>query len=396
MSTSTFNPINHDIKIPIKLWRPIEPIEDTGWERVFQQLRNLANHPLAYKYICAMPDYHLGYGMPIGGVLATRGGVIPNAVGVDIGCGMIAVRTSVKADTISKFTLERLRQGIHERIPVGKNHHDQPQPLILMPDTLATLHEGAVVLRQFDRGRSQIGTLGGGNHFIEIQKDEAGYLWIMIHSGSRNIGKQVCDFYHKVAKKYMTEFYSDIPDLDLSFLPISVPEYRQYMAEMEWCMDFAEMSRKLMLEQVSLAFLAEGITFETDFEIDTHHNYAAMEHHFGKNLLIHRKGAVKADGYVTIPGSMGTASYIGLGLNPEESFNTCAHGAGRVMGRREANRTANHDDSVAAMEHVVFGVRQGDYDEMPRCYKDIDEVMKAQADLVQPVYRLLPLAVVKG
>ncbi len=394
MST-TLSPYDHDIRIPIKIWSAVDPARDKGWDIAFKQLRNLANHPLAYKYICAMPDLHLGYGMPIGGVLATQGGVIPTAVGVDIGCGMIAVRTSIIASTISRTTLEGIREEIHKRVPVGKDHHPDPLPVKLMPLDL-DMHEGAIVTQQFDRACSQLGTLGGGNHFIELQKDENDYLWIMIHSGSRNIGWRVCDHYHKIAKKYMTEFHSDIPNLDLSFLPQSVPEYEYYMEEMNWCMAFAEKSRALMLEQVELAFLAKGITFKKDFEIDTHHNFAAMENHFGKNLLIHRKGAVKAKGYVTIPGSMGTASYIGLGLEPEESFNTCSHGAGRRMGRLEANRTANHENSVAAMEHVVYGVRQGDYDEMPRCYKDIDAVMEAQKDLVKPVYRLVPLAVVKG
>jgi tRNA-splicing ligase RtcB len=195
----------------------------------------------------------------------------------------------------------------------------------------------------------------------------------------------------------MDRFRSAIPDRDLAFLPEGTGAYDAYLAEMRWCMAFAEANRETMLRAVYEAFDAVlGVTIEERQKVDTHHNFAAMEHHFGQNVLVHRKGAVKADGLVTIPGSMGTASYIGEGLRPVESFNTCSHGAGRQLGRKEANRTITHEEAESAMSHVVFGVRQGDYDEMPRAYKDIDAVIAAQSDLVRPVHRLLPLAVVKG
>ena len=393
-----------ECKLPIKIWSTAkvdrggsQHASEPGWDAVYQQFKNLANHPLARKWICAMPDYHLGYGMPIGGVLATTGGVVPNAVGVDIGCGMIAVRTSLDADALSDDVLQALRLAIHERVPVGPKHHEKARelPLGLRMDVI---HDESirVVPGQLERVALQLGTLGGGNHFIELQKDEGGRLWIMLHSGSRNVGKQVCDHYHKIAKRYMQDFASAVPDLDLAFLPESVPEYKQYLAEMRWCMAFAEANRQAMLDAVYAAFKERGLLFEVDLGVDTHHNFAAMEHHYGKNLLVHRKGAVRAEGLVTIPGSMGTASYICEGLKPAESFNTCAHGAGRRMGRKEANRTITHEQAVEQMKGVVYGVREGDYDEMPAAYKDVDQVIAAQDDLARPVHRLTPLTVVKG
>jgi len=382
-------------KLPIKVWQLSN--EDAPDEQVMAQLRNLANHPVAEKWVCAMPDFHVGYGMPIGGVLAARGGVIPYAVGVDIGCGMIAAQTSLDAD---RFTFEDylgLRQAIHTRVPVGHKHHDADQPMPRRLHDLKPDIEGSVVAGQYKRAKRQIGTMGGGNHFLELQKGEDGKLWIMLHSGSRNVGKQVCDHYHKIAKRYAQDFA--VPDPELSFLPESVPEYASYLAEMEWCMAFAEESRQVMLDQALEALVvAVGHPVSVDMLVDTHHNFAAMEKHYGQNYLIHRKGAVKASGYVTIPGSMATASYICKGLEPAESFNTCSHGGGRVMGRNVANKMMKdrHDEAVGMMAHVAFDVRPGDYDELGHCYKDIDAVVAAQADLVEPYMRLTPLAVVKG
>lgn len=391
------NPTEHGTELPIKLWTPGPDScwQDPGFHDVYQQFRNLANHPLASKWVCAMPDFHLGYGMPIGGVLATKGGVVPNAVGVDIGCGMIAERTIIVADDLSRDDLEALRLAIFERVPVGFKHHDARRvlPIQLQGDSKAL----AVAGSQLDRAAYQLGTLGGGNHFIELQRcDDDGRLWIMLHSGSRNVGKQVCDHYNKVAKAYMDKFHVSV-ERDLAFLPDNVPEYEGYLAEMRWCMSFAEANRRAMMEAVYDAFFSVlAVHLGSDITVDTHHNFAAMEHHGGENLMIHRKGAVKATGLVTIPGSMGTASYIGEGLTPTESFNTCSHGAGRVMGRKVANRTITHERAVESMAHVVYGVREGKYDEMPDCYKKIDDVMAAQADLVTPLYRLTPLTVVKG
>ena len=378
-------------KIPIKVWSDTVDEADGSLE----QARNLANHPIARKWVCLMPDYHVGYGMPIGGVLATKGGVVPNAVGVDIGCGMIAARTDIDAADVSRDDLQALRKAIHARVPVGMKHHERPR---VLPDAL--LDGGRdlrIVSAELGKAAHQAGTLGSGNHFIELQRDGDGRMWIMLHSGSRNVGLRVCNHYHGVARAYMTQFHAAIPHIDLAFLPDSVTEYGEYLREMRWCMAFAETNRAFMYEAV-LDALREVLGREPDIDVrfDTHHNFAQMEHHYGEDLLIHRKGAVEAKGLVTIPGSMGTASFIGEGLEAAESFRTCSHGAGRLLGRKRANSVITHEQATESMQHVVYGVRQGEYDEMPACYKDIDSVMEHQADLVSAVHRLEPLAVVKG
>ena len=380
-------------KLPIFVWA--DEADLAGFDEAIDQARNLANHPLARKHVALMPDFHVGYGMPIGGVFATSGGVVPNAVGVDIGCGMIAVRTDVEADTLDRATLEGLRRSIHARVPVGFKHHEKPQSL--WEGAEVDPERAPVIARNFEAARSQVGTLGGGNHFVEIQRDEVGRVWFMVHSGSRNLGQQVCKFYDDVAKDYMKRFHSAIPDADLAFLPEGVPEHYAYIEAMDWCCRFAEESRERMVDAVFAAFEnVTGYAPGREPPIQTHHNYASLEKRLGEMLLVHRKGAVRAEGPVIIPGSMGTASYIGEGRVHPLAFQTCSHGAGRVMGRKQANRTITHEDAVKAMEHVVFGVRQGDYEEMPQAYKDIDHVMENQADLVTPVHRLTPMAVVKG
>jgi tRNA-splicing ligase RtcB len=378
-------------RLPIKVWT--DDIDEA--DAAIGQAKNLANHPIAANWVCLMPDFHLGYGMPIGGVLATKGGVVPNAVGVDIGCGMIAARTQFRAASVDRDQLQAVRVAIHQRVPVGMASHKTPR---LLDEPLIEAAEGTFVVRGLlSKAAAQVGTLGSGNHFIELQEGGDGALWIMLHSGSRNIGLQVCNHYHAIAKRIVTERGIDVPDADLAFLPESEDEYAQYLADMRWCMAFAESNRNAMFAAVCEAFV-EVLAEEpaSDLKFDTHHNFAEMETHFGEELLVHRKGAVKAEGLVTIPGSMGTASYIGEGKQPAESFNTCSHGAGRKLSRKEANRAIDHEQAVESMQHVVYGVRQGEYDEMPHCYKDIEDVMRQQADLVAPVHRLLPLAVVKG
>lgn len=377
--------------LPIKVWS-----EETPEENVMAQARNLANHPLARLWVGLMPDCHLGFGMPIGGVLLTQGGIVPNAVGVDIGCGMIAAQTTIKhtKGSWSRAELEEWRQGTHALVPVGNGPHGNRAEEAQSERLSDELEDTKPAFVDATKARSQAGTLGGGNHFIELQRDEEGYTWLMLHSGSRATGKAVCDRYHKVALQYSAEL---VPDRDLAYLPADKREHDEYLAEMNWCMKYAEWNRELMFRAAieALGDVLHG-RFDLLQKFETHHNFAATEEHFGESYIVHRKGAVKAEGLVTIPGSMGTASYIGRGLQPVESFNTCSHGAGRVLGRRQANRQITHEEAVASMSHVVFGVRQGDYDETPMAYKDIEQVMRDQADLVEPVHRLKPLAVVKG
>jgi tRNA-splicing ligase RtcB len=379
-------------RIPILIWA--DEADLPGFEEAIAQARNLANHPLARQHVALMPDFHVGYGMPIGGVFATQGGVVPNAVGVDIGCGMIACRTALHSEELDRDMLQSIRQRIHEAVPVGngpRGNHNSQRELWEGSDT-----NNEALQRLLPNARKQIGTLGGGNHFIEVQRDEEGRVWLMVHSGSRGIGKQVCDFYDAKARKLMTMVEAP-PDRDLAYLPEGSEEFDAYLEAMNWCLRFAEVSRGRMLD-ATVAAVRDVIGRDPGAEerIETHHNYAVAEQHEGETVLVHRKGAVRASGPVIIPGSMGTASYIARGLDNEASFGTCSHGAGRVMGRKQANRTITHDEAVEAMRHVVFGIRTGDYEEMPQAYKDIHKVMSNQADLVEPLHVLTPLAVVKG
>lgn len=386
-------------KLPIFIWGKEDDLP--AFDNAIQQAKNLANHPLARKHVALMPDYHLGYGMPIGGVFATRGGVVPNAVGVDIGCGMVAIKTNLLAQGLNRDALQKIREAIHEVVPVGFKVQTEPQENC---PAIGILNDGKPLQLLAKDAPVQFGTLGGGNHFIEIQKDEENYVWVMVHSGSRGVGKKVCDYYDNIAVKYMEMFHVQLPPSEgkkpeLAFLPTETPEYGEYLEAMQWCLGFAEDSRKQMLYRALGAMdnvlNTPFIVFEDEL-VHTHHNYANMENHMGENVLIHRKGAVYAKGKVIIPGSMGTASYIAEGLENVLSFKTCSHGAGRVMGRKEANRTITKERAHESMSHVVFGIRDGDYEEMPDAYKDVDTVMENQSDLVKPLHRLTPLAVVKG
>jgi tRNA-splicing ligase RtcB len=374
-------------------------------ENAIAQARNLARLPFAYKQICLLPDCHCGYGMPIGGVMALIGVVVANAVGLDVGCGMCAVKTSlteITTETLKKILggSKEYHSGIRSCIPVGFNHQSKRQDDRLMPQGFAGL-DMPVVSREYNSALKQIGTLGGGNHFIEIQKGDDGHIWIMIHSGSRNLGKQVAEHYNKIAIELNEKYFSKVPkNWELAFLPIDSEEGQLYLNEMNYCVDFALANRRLMMDNIMGVFYEiTGCEFEPMINIA--HNYARMEHHFNKNVMIHRKGATSArlDEIGIIPGSQGTPSYIVKGLGNPESFESCSHGAGRKMGRKEAQRSLNLEEEQAKLDsqgilHSVRGVN--DLDEASGSYKDIDIVMKEQEDLVVPIIKLQPLAVVKG
>lgn len=380
-------------RIPIKMW--LEDIEPGA----LIQAQNLANLPFAFKHVALMPDSHIGYGMPIGGVLATDGVIIPNAVGVDIGCGMCAVPTNL--ENIEADTLKNIMSGIRALVPLGFKHHKTAQDNALMPQE--EIVKNGVVEKQYTAALRQIGTLGGGNHFIEIQKGDDGRVWIMIHSGSRNIGLKVAEHYNKVAKHFNQMWYTVVDSKqDLAFLPIETIEAKNYMSEMQYCVDFALANRKLMMENVLSVF---GEVFGKGFKahdlINIAHNYARWENHFNKNVIVHRKGATSArKGEMgIIPGSQGTKSYIVRGLGNPESFESCSHGAGRKMGRKQAVRQLNLKAEAAALDKmgVIHALRnKSDLDEAPGAYKDIDVVMENQKDLVEIAVELTPLAVVKG
>ncbi len=381
-------------RIPIKLW--IDDIE----EGALEQAQNMANLPFAFRHIAIMPDSHQGYGMPIGGVLATNGVIIPNAVGVDIGCGMCALKTNLTE--IETATLKKVMSGIRNKVPLGFNHHNKKQNKALMPSS-DTIVKGGIVERQYEAALKQIGTLGGGNHFIEIQKGSDGHIWIMIHSGSRNIGLKVAEHYNRLATKLNERWHSEIPSKwQLAFLPIETQEAKDYMAEMQFCVDFAFANRKLMMENIKASFEEElgGEFAEIDF-VNIAHNYARWENHFNSNVIVHRKGATSAKEGETgiIPGSPGTKSYIVKGKGNPESFESCSHGAGRALSRKKAQNTLSLEEEIAKLDkqNIIHAIRnKKDLDEAPGAYKNIDIVMENQKDLVDIEVELTPLAIIKG
>lgn len=376
-------------RLSIKLWA--KDLE----EGALQQAKDLANLDIAFNHIAIMPDSHLGYGMPIGGILATKDAIIPNAVGVDIGCGMCSLRTNLTE--IDMDDLKQVIGNIRENVPVGFKHQKEIQNIEWMPILEKDL---PVVSQEFEKGRYQVGTLGGGNHFIEIQKGSDGYIWIMVHSGSRNIGYTVANHYHKKAIQETKKRGDNVPK-DLSYFVRDTEEYDNYFKEMNYCIEFALQNRKLMMERVKNAF--ENAFSDVSFSnfINKPHNFAAWETHFGEKVMIHRKGATRAEKgeWGMIPGSQGTRSYLVLGKGNPKSFNSCSHGAGRVMSRAQARKTLDLKKEVATLKNmgVLHALRhKKDLDEAPSSYKNIEEVMALQKDLVDIQVELTPLAVVKG
>ncbi len=392
-------------KRPIKLW--LDDIENSA----MAQARNLANLPFIFKHVAIMADAHPGYGMPIGGVLACDGVVIPNAVGVDIGCGMCAVQTSLTSmdqDVLKEILGSgKSGHGIRSTIPTGFKHHKKRQDEALMPDP-ARLDKvkKSIVREQFQAGCKQLGTLGGGNHFIEIQLGDDGHIWLMIHSGSRNLGLKVATHYNKLACRMNEKWRSEVPPKwQLAFLPLDGDKAWDYMTEMRFCVDFALANRTLMMarlkEAVQEAVTGAGGEVSFDRFINIAHNYAEMENHFNKNVMVHRKGATRARAgeYGIIPGSQGSRSFIVRGKGNPESFCSCSHGAGRVLGRKQAQRTLDLAQEQKWLDemgvlHALRGKR--DLDEAAGAYKDIEIVMENQKDLVDIDVALTPLAVMKG
>ena len=371
-------------------------------ENAINQITNLTTLPFLFHHLAIMPDVHAGKGMPIGGVLACEGAVIPNAVGVDIGCGICAVKTNWSVEELPKEVIrKKIMKGIRERIPLGMDHHKEAQDAMYLPQGY-DIDKMEIVKRRQNSILHEVGTLGGGNHFIELQKDEDGNLWIMIHSGSRNLGKQVGDYYNKIAASLNEKWHSVVsPEIHLPFLALDTKEFGMYWNEMKYCIDFALCNRKLMMMRIQevIADCLKGIEFEPMINIA--HNYAAFEHHFGKDVIVHRKGATLArEGIIgIIPGSQGTASYIVEGLGNPESFCSCSHGAGRVLSRKAAIMKLNMAEEIAQLESkgIVHAIRsQNDMQEATGAYKDIDEVIANELDLVKVKTRLLPIAVIKG
>lgn len=403
-----------NLKKPIKIWLPSK---ETMEESCLEQAYHLASLPFLHKWVCLMPDTHTGMGMPIGGVIATEDVIIPNAVGVDIGCGMIYTGTNIKLEQIEGIITGNgtLIQGmvgdILRSIPVGFSHHSTPnfcKTLDKAKEELCLYESEKELMPQIEDGYYQVGTLGGGNHFIELQADKNGYLGIMIHSGSRNFGKQVCDYFHKQARELNTKWYSQVPDeYRLAFLPVDSIQGKQYIRWMNLCLDFAYENRVQMMAVVKEIFekwISKyiGVTVEFETEINCHHNYASLENHFGKNVWVHRKGATRArEGELAvIPGAMGSYSYVVKGLGNPESFCSSSHGAGRKYSRRGAMEAFTCEQVIVDLKKqgIVLGKRKKEdvAEESRFAYKDIDEVMENQKNLVEPIKQLRTLGVIKG
>lgn len=375
-------------------------------EGTLSQLKTLAQMPYVFDHVAAMPDAHVGIGATIGSVFAAENAVVPSAVGVDIGCGMCALATENNATELpgAKF-YDSLCESMFRQIPTGFAGHQKPRPWKRRNPVGGFSYESVEpsLTREIQQNApKKLGSLGSGNHFIELQRESDGRLWIMIHSGSRNIGNLIARHWMKVAKRCCAG--KGIPP-DLSYFEASSQEGRNYLDDMNWALEYAYENRLQMMETVVDLFRdlfprLAGVQFDADMNdlINIHHNYAVLERHYGRMLYVHRKGATLAsEGTVgIIPGSMGAHSYIVRGKGCEASFRSCSHGAGRRMSRHEAKKTISRDDLDRAMGHVRLRAGSDVRDEAPQAYKPIDEVMQNQKDLVDILVELSPLATIKG
>jgi tRNA-splicing ligase RtcB len=394
--------------VPIKMWTRGVPVEDGARA----QLARAAQMPFVFRHVAAMPDVHVGIGATVGSVIPTKGAVIPAAVGVDIGCGMMAARTSLMASDLPD-NLEGVRSAIEQAVPhgrsVGRGKRDtgswgDPPPAIV--EAWATL------AARFDRicerhprlkntnNLVHLGTLGTGNHFIELCLDEAQRVWVMLHSGSRGVGNAIGTFFIELAKQDMRKWHINLPDQDLAYFPEGTDHFHDYVEAVGWAQDYAALNRRMMMTNVVRALRTQiAKPFDAELEaVNCHHNYVTRENHFGENVLVTRKGAVRAAKGVLgiIPGSMGAKSFIVRGLGNAESFDSCSHGAGRVMSRTAAKKLVSLDEHIADTAGVACRKDEGVIDETPKAYKPIEAVMAAQADLVEIVHTLKQAVCVKG
>ena len=391
----------------IKMWTRGVPVEDEARK----QLTRTSTMPFIFRHLAVMPDVHVGKGSTIGSVIPTLQAVIPAAVGVDIGCGMMAAKTTLSASDLPD-SLGEIRTAIERAVPHGRTVGKRDKGAwgdrlpaaadaawAMLAEPFARLIERYPRLKNTNN-RMHLGTLGGGNHFIEVCLDEAGAVWFMLHSGSRGVGNAIGSHFIDLAKKDMRTWMINLPDQDLAYFPEGTEHFDDYVEAVEWAQNFAQQNREVMMQNVVRA-VREVISkpFETHVEaINCHHNYVSRENHFGENVLVTRKGAVRArKGELgIIPGSMGARSFIVRGLGNAESFDSCSHGAGRTMSRTEARRRFSVDDHVAATAGVECRKDVAVIDETPAAYKDIDAVMHAQRDLVEIVHTLKQVVCVKG
>lgn len=399
---------------PIKVWLREDDILEDG---CLQQATNLSNLPFIHKWVALMPDTHMGKGMPIGGVIAADGVVIPNAVGVDIGCGMAYMQTNLEAgllkntNTANGSLLQVIIADILRNIPVGFKHHRERQASAVIDEAMANRDRYAFaekLLPEIEDGYYQTGTLGGGNHFIELQEDEDGLTGIMLHSGSRHLGHQICGFFHNIAKEHNRQWFAAVPaEYQLAFLPVDSREGQAYIGWMQLALAFAKENRDQMMNAITAIIdkwvgRFTGCRPEYSHYINCHHNYADLENHYGKNVWVHRKGAIRARAGDTgiIPGAMGSYSYIVEGKGHAESFHSCSHGAGRLMSRTKAKSSFSVEAVITDLKNcgVVLGKNnKSDVAEEARfAYKDIDAVIANELDLMTPVKKLRTVGVIKG
>jgi len=408
MTETTYDYQHVEGGVPIKMWTRGVPVENGARA----QLARAAQMPFVFKHVAVMPDVHVGIGATVGSVIPTKGAVIPAAVGVDIGCGMMAARTSLVASDLPD-NLEAIRSAIEQAVPhgrsVGRGQRDHgswgsPPPAIV--EAWATL------VQRFDRLTDKhprlkntnnlvhLGTLGTGNHFIELCLDEEQRVWVMLHSGSRGVGNAIGTFFIELAKQDMRKWHINLPDEDLAYFPEGTDHFDDYVEAVGWAQDFAALNRRMMMTNVIRALRGQiAKPFDAEMEaVNCHHNYVQRENHFGENVLVTRKGAVRAAKGVMgiIPGSMGAKSFIVRGLGNPESFDSCSHGAGRVMSRTAAKKLVTLDEHIADTAGVECRKDEGVIDETPKAYKPIEAVMAAQADLVEIVHTLKQVVCVKG
>ncbi len=400
----------HDVEggVPIKMWTKGVPVEDEARK----QLENAARLPVVFKHVAAMPDVHLGIGATVGSVIPTIKAIIPAAVGVDIGCGMMAAKTTLRAEDLPD-NLGPLRSAIEQAVPHGSvpRHRGRDpgsweNPPVSVDQVWATLAEEFDLLCELHprlantNNRKHLGTLGSGNHFIEICLDEAGFVWFMLHSGSRGVGNAIGTHFIELAKKDAELHQRNLPDKDLAYFEEGARYFGDYVRGVSWAQKFAMRNREVMMANL-IATVRKVIAkpFESHVEaVNCHHNYVQQERHFGQDVFITRKGAVSArrGELGIIPGSMGARSYIVRSLGNPESFESCSHGAGRVMSRTKAKKMFSVEDHIKATEGVECRKDANVVDEIPMAYKDIDAVMAAQQDLVEVVHTLKQVVCVKG
>lgn len=405
---------NDRTRFPVKIWLEDESkLEDTCLEQAY----HLSQLPFLHKWVCLMPDTHTGKGMPIGGVIATKDVIIPNAVGVDIGCGMDFIPTNIRVEDIKDVQtgngtmIQTMIGNIMRAIPLNMERYKVPQPSDVLDGAKQEMEkytDDPELIPLIDDGYFQVGSLGGGNHFIELQEDQDGYLCLMIHSGSRHLGKEICDHFHQKARELNQMWYSEVKEEHrLAFLPVRSDEGQRYIHWMNLAMDYAFENRARMLDKTcsiieEIVLKHTGHRPEFGDEINCHHNYAALENHYDANVWVHRKGAtrVREGELAVIPGAMGSYSYVVQGKGHKESFCTSSHGAGRSYSRTGAKQAFSVEQVIVDLKEqgVILGKRKKNdvAEECRFAYKNIDEVMEQQKDMVTPIRKLKTVGVVKG